>query len=67
VEGPSETVWHVFLLVMTLASIAAGMILVLVPLAFDSPPAGLLRARPWLLALIASTLVLYALEWRVLH
>ena len=66
-EGSTETVWHLFLLVMTLASVGAGVILVVVPLSFDSAPAGLARARPWLLALIALTLALYLLEWRVLH
>jgi hypothetical protein len=67
VEGTSETLWHLFLLVLTLASVAAVAILVVVPLAFDRPPDGLARARPWLLALIAVTLGLYVLEWRVLH
>lgn len=66
-EGTSETLWHVFLLVMTLSAIAAGAILLLVPLAFEAPPAGLARARPWLLALIGVTAALYLLEWRVLH
>ena len=66
-EGTSETLWHVFLLVMTLSAVAAGLILVLVPLAFESPPTGLAGARPWLIALIAGTAGLYLLEWRVLH
>lgn len=66
-EGSAETVWHLFLLVVTLGSVAAAAILVIVPLAFDSPPAGLARARPWLLGLIALTFGLYLLEWRVLH
>ena len=66
-EGTRETLWHVFLLVMTLSAIAAGVILLLVPLAFESPPAGLARARPWLLALIVGTGALYLLEWQVLH
>lgn len=66
-EGSSETVWHLFLLVMTLASIGAAAILILVPIAFDSPPEGLARARPWLFALIGGTAFLYILEWRVLH
>ena len=66
-EGTSESLWHVFLLVMTLSAVAAGLILLLVPLAFESPPPGLVRARPWLLALIGLTGALYLLEWRVLH
>ena len=66
-EGTGETVWHIFLLVMTLSAIAAGVILLLVPLAFESPPRGLARARPWLVGLIALTMGLYLLEWRVLH
>jgi hypothetical protein len=67
VEGTSETLWHIFLLVMTLSAVAAAAILVLVPLAFETPPPGLVRARPWLLALVAVTVVLYLLEWQVLH
>jgi hypothetical protein len=67
VEGTSETVWHLFLLVLTLGSIAAVAIVALVYLAFETPPAGLTRARPWLLGLVGVTLVLYVLEWRVLH
>jgi hypothetical protein len=57
----------VFLLVMTLAAVASAVILVLVPLAFESPPPGLVRARPWLLALIVVTAALYLLEWQVVH
>jgi hypothetical protein len=67
VEGTAETLWHIFLLVMTLAAVAAAAILALVPLAFDSPPPGLVRARPWLIALIGLTLVVYLLEWQILH
>jgi hypothetical protein len=67
VHGSSETIWHVFLLVMTLASVGAAAILILVPIAFDSAPKGLARARPWLIALIGGTGFLYVLEWRVLH
>jgi hypothetical protein len=67
VEGTSESLWHVFLLVMTLAAVASAVILVLVPLAFEAPPQGLARARPWLLGLILVTTVLYLLEWQVLH
>jgi hypothetical protein len=67
VEGTSETVWHLFLLVLTLSSIAAVAIVALAYLAFDEPPEGLARARPWLLGLIGVTLALYVLEWRVLH
>ncbi|HEY7874678.1 MAG TPA: hypothetical protein VIG64_06105 [Actinomycetota bacterium] len=66
-EGTAETLWHIFLLVMTLAAVAAAAILALVPLAFDSPPPGLVRARPWLIALIGLTLVVYLLEWQILH
>jgi hypothetical protein len=66
-EGTSETLWHVFLLVMTLSAVAAAAILLLVPLAFETPPQGLSRARPWLVALIGLTAALYLLEWQVLH
>jgi len=66
-EGTSETLWHVILLVMTLGAVASALILVLVPLAFEAPPPGLARARPWLLGLIVATSLLYLLEWQVLH
>lgn len=66
-EGASESVWHFVLLVMTLGAIASAVILVLVPLAFETPPAGLARARPWLLGLIVVTAALYLLEWQILH
>lgn len=66
-EGTAETLWHVFLLVLTLGAVAAAAILALVPLAFETPPPGLARARPWLIALIGLTLVVYLLEWQVLH
>jgi hypothetical protein len=66
-EGTAETLWHVFLLVLTLGALAAAAILVLAPLAFESPPPGLASARPWLIALIGLTLVVYLLEWQVLH
>jgi hypothetical protein len=66
-EGTAETLWHIFLLVVTLGAVAAAAILALVPLAFESPPEGLTRARPWLLGLIGLTLVVYLLEWQVLH
>lgn len=66
-EGSAEAIWHLFLLIMTLASVAAAAILLLAPLAFEAAPEGLTRARPWLLALIVVTLGLYVLEWRVLH
>ena len=66
-RGANETLWHVFLLVMTLSAVAAVAILVLVPLAFEAPPPGLSRARPWLIALVVVTAGLYLLEWRVLH
>ena len=66
-EGARESLWHVFLLVMTLSAVASALILVLVPLAFETPPPGLARARPWLLGLIGATAALYLLEWQVLH
>jgi hypothetical protein len=66
-EGTAESLWHVLLLVMTLSAVASALILALVPLAFESPPPGLVRARPWLVGLILVTTVLYVVEWQVLH
>jgi hypothetical protein len=52
---------------MTLMAGAAVALVLLGPLLFDSPPPGLTRARPALLALAAVSLLLLVLEWRVGH
>jgi hypothetical protein len=39
----------------------------LMPLLFDPPPPALLRARPFLIALVALAVAFFALEWLVVH
>lgn len=63
---PWESLWHLFLLVLTLTTIAGVVIALLAPLLFDSAPPSR-GARRWLGALAGTTVVLYFLEWRVLH
>ena len=62
-----EQAIHVFLLVMTLMAGAAVALVVMGPLLFESPPPGLTRARPALLAFAAVSLLLLVLEWKVGH
>jgi hypothetical protein len=57
----------VALLGSTLFGAAGLVILLLVPLVFDSPPPGLARARPLLLALVGVAIVLLGMEWLWIH
>ena len=60
-------VWHVAVLGVTLVSGAALAIFLLAPLAFESPPPGLERARPWVLAAAGLAIILLLVEWRGIH
>ena len=60
-------VWHITILAATLFAAAGAVILVLAPLVFDSPPAGIARYRPALLVAIGAAIVLVILEWTVVH
>lgn len=59
--------WHVLVLSSALFGAAGLAILLLAPLVFDSPPPGLVRARPLVLALIGLAAVLLGLEWLAVH
>ena len=59
--------WHILVLASTLFGAAGLAILVLAPLVFDTPPPGLARARPLVLALIGLAVVLLAMEWLAVH
>jgi hypothetical protein len=52
---------------MTLMAGAAVALVLLGPLVFESPPPGLTKARPALLAFAGVTVLLLVLEWRVGH
>lgn len=60
-------VWHVTVLTVSLFGGASVAVLALASLAFDSPPQGLVRARPYLLGAGALAVVLLALEWLGVH
>jgi hypothetical protein len=60
-------VWHVVVLATTLFGAAGALLLGLTSLVFDSPPPGLQRARPLLVALVGVAVVVFALEWLVVH
>ena len=63
----SHDLWHVTVLTLTLLSGAGIAIVLLAPFAFESPPPGIHRARPWVLAAAALAIVLLVVEWRGIH
>jgi len=64
--SPHE-LWHALVLASTLFGGAGALIMLLAPLVFDSPPAGLSRARPLIGGLIALAAAVFVLEWFVIH
>jgi hypothetical protein len=60
-------VWHIVVLAAALFGAAGAAILLLAPLVFEVPPAGLERYRPALLTGIGAAAVLIVLEWTVVH
>ncbi len=60
-------VWHVTVLASSLFGGAAVALVLLAPLVFDSPPEGLVRARPYLVGLGAFAALLLAAEWLGVH
>jgi hypothetical protein len=63
----AHKVWHVAILASSLVALAGVAIVSLAPLVFESPPPGLVRARPVILALAALAVALLVVEWGVLH
>jgi hypothetical protein len=59
--------WHVAVLATSLFGGAALAVVALAPLVFETPPEGLVRARPYLLVLGAFAAVLLAAEWLGVH
>lgn len=60
-------VWHVGVLAVSLFGAAAVAVLALASLAFDEPPQGLARARPYLLGLGGLAAFLLVVEWLGIH
>lgn len=60
-------VWHVAVLATSLFGGAAVAVVALVSLAFDSPPAGFVRTRAYLLGLGGFAAFLLVVEWLAVH
>lgn len=60
-------VWHIVVLVSVLLGAAAALLLGALALIFDSPPPGLSRARPLVLALVGVAAGLVLVEWLIVH
>jgi hypothetical protein len=60
-------VWHVVVLVSSLFGAAAVAVVVLAPAVFETPPEGLVRARPYLLGLGGLAALLLVAEWQGVH
>lgn len=59
--------WHVTVLAVTLVAAAALAVLALAPLVFETVPAGIKKARPWVLAAAVLAVALLVVEWRGVH
>lgn len=64
---PAHDLWHVAVLGSTLFAAAGVALLALAPLAFDTPPPGLRRARPAIVGLAAVAAALLVAEWLLVH
>ena len=63
----THELWHVLVLAATLFGGAAALILMVASLVFDSPPEGLVKARPVVLGLILLAAGVFLAEWLVVH
>ncbi|HVF54060.1 MAG TPA: hypothetical protein VNC78_10740 [Actinomycetota bacterium] len=59
--------WHITVLAAAVLGGGAALLLVFMPLAFDEPPQGFARYRPWLVAVAALAAALVVVEWTVVH
>jgi hypothetical protein len=59
--------WHAVVLGSVLLGAAGVVIVVVAPLLFESPPPGLARARPVVMALAVAAGGLVAVEWLIIH
>jgi hypothetical protein len=60
-------VWHVIVLTSTLVGAAGAGLLALAPLLFGETPAGLAKARPLVVGLVALAAIVLLLEWVAVH
>ncbi len=63
----THDLWHITVLGSTLFAAAGVAIVSLGPLLFETPPPGMVRARPIVLVLGAIAAVLLAVEWLGVH
>lgn len=63
----AHELWHVVVLTATLLGAGGLVIVALAPLVFETPPQGLLRARPVVLALAVLAALVLLVEWLVIH
>lgn len=59
--------WHIVVLAAALLGAAAALLLAAVPLVFETPPPGLTRARPVVLALVGAAAGIVLVEWLWVH
>lgn len=62
-----HVLWHLLVLGTTLLAAAGGAIVLLAPLAFDQPPEGLQRAKPYIAVVVVAAVLLICLEWLAIH
>jgi hypothetical protein len=60
-------VFDIIVLVATLLGGASAVLLVIGPLAFETVPPSVLKRRRLLLTLVGVAIVLFLLEWLVIH
>jgi hypothetical protein len=59
--------WHILVLASTLLGAAGAFLLLASSLVFDTPPPGMVRARPVIIGAIALAAGVVAVEWFVIH
>jgi len=62
-----HVLWHLVVLGTTLLAAAGAAILFISSLAFEEPPRGLERAKPYIWAVSGLALGLIGLEWLTIH
>lgn len=63
----AHELWHIVVLTATLLGAGGVVIVALAPLVFETPPPGLVRARPVLLFLTLLAALVLLVEWLLIH
>jgi hypothetical protein len=63
----AHELWHVVVLVSALLGAGGAVLLALSSVVFDTPPPGLSKARPLVIALIACAAAIVLAEWLIVH